>query len=351
MSSRTTATPATAWGGEPAPDVDALRGGELNITDTSSTLVPQDSESLPSLLARAGQRLLDARSAGEVLEAKKIAEAALALAKITKAANETHADCLRIILRAEMRMAEEIDADPNVAPRGWKSDVQRSDITTLDDIGVSRQRLAEWRGVRDAGEEVVEEAIQEALDEGRAPTKADITRKVRGTQGTGDNEWFTPAEWIELARAVLGAIDTDPASNEHAQRTVRASVFYTKETDGLTKDWNGNIWLNPPYAQPFISHFADKMIEELDNGNVSSAIMLTHNYTDTQWFQKLTARADSICFPRGRIRFEAPDGSLASPTQGQAFFYFGNQPEVFVSTFGKIGRVLRPLLSLEMPPR
>ena len=41
MSSRTTATPATAWGGEPAPDVDALRGGELNITDTSSTLIPQ----------------------------------------------------------------------------------------------------------------------------------------------------------------------------------------------------------------------------------------------------------------------------------------------------------------------
>jgi N6-adenosine-specific RNA methylase IME4 len=41
MSPPTTATPATAWGGEPAPDVDALRGGELSITDTSSTLIPQ----------------------------------------------------------------------------------------------------------------------------------------------------------------------------------------------------------------------------------------------------------------------------------------------------------------------
>jgi N6-adenosine-specific RNA methylase IME4 len=40
MSSRTTATPATACG-EPAPDVDALRGGELSITDTSSTQIPQ----------------------------------------------------------------------------------------------------------------------------------------------------------------------------------------------------------------------------------------------------------------------------------------------------------------------
>ena len=40
MSPRITATPATAGSSEPAPDVDALRGGELN-TDTSSTLIPQ----------------------------------------------------------------------------------------------------------------------------------------------------------------------------------------------------------------------------------------------------------------------------------------------------------------------
>ena len=66
-------------------------------------------ENLPGLLARAGQRLLDARDAAEVLEAKHLAEAALHLAKVTNAAKETHADCLRIIARAEMRMADEID--------------------------------------------------------------------------------------------------------------------------------------------------------------------------------------------------------------------------------------------------
>jgi N6-adenosine-specific RNA methylase IME4 len=40
MSAPITATPATARNGEPASDVDALRGGELNI-DTSSILIPQ----------------------------------------------------------------------------------------------------------------------------------------------------------------------------------------------------------------------------------------------------------------------------------------------------------------------
>jgi hypothetical protein len=66
--------------------------------------VSGDADSLPTLLSRAGQRLLYARTSAQVLEAKKIAELALHYAKVTNAANETHADCLRIITRAEMRM-------------------------------------------------------------------------------------------------------------------------------------------------------------------------------------------------------------------------------------------------------
>jgi hypothetical protein len=91
---------------------------------------------------------------------------------------------------------------------------------TLNDLGISRQRLSEWREVRDAGEEIVEEAIQDALDEGRAPTKTDIKNHVRGTFGTGNMEWNTPAEYIELARNALGGIDLDPASNDLAQKTI-----------------------------------------------------------------------------------------------------------------------------------
>ena len=72
--------------------------------------VSGDADSLPALLSRAGQRLLYARTSAQVLEAKKIAELALHYAKVTNAANETHADCLRIITRAEMRMADEVDA-------------------------------------------------------------------------------------------------------------------------------------------------------------------------------------------------------------------------------------------------
>lgn len=174
----------------------------------------------------------------------------------------------------------------------------------------------------------------------KAKTGNNSTDHVRGTFGTGENEWYTPADYIELARQVLGAIDLDPASSEQANATVCAGTFYTEEDDGLQQEWVGRVWLNPPYAQPAISQFAEKMCVEREAGNVLSAIVLTHNYTDTAWFQSLARTADAICFTRGRVRFVSPEGELAAPTQGQAFFYIGHDVARFAEVFADVGFVV-----------
>lgn len=36
-------------------------------------------------------------------------------------------------------------------------------------------------------------------------------KKIRGTQGTGENEWYTPARYIELVRSVRRASTPDLA--------------------------------------------------------------------------------------------------------------------------------------------
>ena len=97
--------------------------------------------------------------------------------------------------------------------------------------------------------------------------------------------------------------------------------------------------MNPPYAQPAIAQFADKMVHEWNCERIEAAIMLTHNYTDTAWFQALASVATAICSPRGRIRFVSPEGDLASPTQGQAFFYVGHDAGIFSDVFEQIGFV------------
>jgi phage N-6-adenine-methyltransferase len=196
--------------------------------------------------------------------------------------------------------------------------------------------------------EVPEDKFGRILAERRATVQAANAKvtvdllgdaKVRGTQGTGDNEWFTPADIVAEVRKVLGVIDLDPASCDQAQRTVQAVQYFTLKDDGLTQPWHGNVFLNPPYAQPYIDNFADKIIAEFEASRVTSAIMLTHNYTDSTWFQKLAIASDAICFTKGRIRFEAPDGTLAAPTQGQAFFYFGKDVPKFTQVFAWLGFV------------
>jgi len=156
-------------------------------------------------------------------------------------------------------------------------------------------------------------------------------------QYTGEYEWYTPAEYIEAARAAMGGIDLDPASHEAAQLTVKASHFFTDVEDGRMQDWYGRVWMNPPYVQPLIHEFIEKLIAESVSGRVTQAIVLTHNSTDTLWFHRLEEVAARICFTRGRIAFIDPQGERCAPTQGQAFFYLGEDATRFDDVFKKFG--------------
>jgi phage N-6-adenine-methyltransferase len=206
--------------------------------------------------------------------------------------------------------------------------------------GIRHQQLSKWN------ERLADEDEYRALLFSTAQRKAMALRgqsDQRGASGTGENEWFTPAEHIERARLVLGAIDLDPATHKKAQETVRAERWFTKATNGLEQEWIGRIWLNPPYAQPHIADFVSKMVNERKAGRVTAAIMLTHNYTDTAWFHEAISIADAICFTRGRVKFYEPNGKIAAPTQGQAFFYFGSDVELFTRIFCVVGFVVCPV--------
>lgn len=168
-------------------------------------------------------------------------------------------------------------------------------------------------------------------------------------QGTGENEWYTPQEYVEAAREVLGDFDLDPASSDIAQQRIKAAEYFTLADDGLSKDWYGRVWLNPPYAQPAIRQFIEKLCAEYSDSDVVGAVLLTHNYTDTAWFHIAAQQASAICFTRGRIGFLSPEGKRAAPTQGQAFFYFGPDSERFADVFQRFGLVVSVARSQSAP--
>jgi phage N-6-adenine-methyltransferase len=155
-------------------------------------------------------------------------------------------------------------------------------------------------------------------------------------QNSGENEWYTPKYIIDAARNTMGSIDLDPASNELADKIVQATKYYTKETDGLDKTWNGNVWMNPPYDKNLMPKFSQKFVSELSN--IDQGCVLVNNATDTQWMQNIMDVCDAICFLRSRVKFIDMDGkATGSPLQGQAVMYFGKNIKKFYDNFNSLG--------------
>lgn len=184
-----------------------------------------------------------------------------------------------------------------------------------------------------------QDEIAERIEQGESPKDVvqEVIHRPHVSNNSGNNEWYTPKQYIELAREVLGEIDVDPASCEYANETVMAKQFYSIENDGLTKHWYGKVWMNPPYAADFVSRFTEKFIEEYDSGNITEGIVLVNNATETSWFINMVQYAKAVVFPKGRIRYESPTKETNAPLQGQAFIYFGENAAKFISTFSSVG--------------
>jgi len=221
-----------------------------------------------------------------------------------------------------------------------------------------------WREVVEThGEHITASKVQEVADRWKSvseqvrqakeqpmfsPEPEAIIEEARNNRphvanNSGENEWYTPAEYIEAARAAMGSIDLDPATSETANNVVQAATIYTAGINGLDQDWGGNVWLNPPYGQPLIAQLSEKMVSEYTCGNVNQAIVLVNNATETRWFQQMAERAKVICFPSGRIRYWGLDGVKNTPLQGQAFLYFGDNAGRFIQYFSNFGLCLQIL--------
>lgn len=182
---------------------------------------------------------------------------------------------------------------------------------------------------------VQHEIIHEINDGGRVLEV--IKKHVHVSQNSGENEWYTPPEFIEAARSVMGCIDLDPASSDIANNIVKADKYYTKANDGLFEEWKGNIWMNPPYSQPLVSNFIDKFI----NSEFNQAVILVNNATETKWFQSIAEISQAICFPSSRIKFLDVNGEPKMyPLQGQSLLYFGDDKDKFINEFKKFGFVV-----------
>jgi phage N-6-adenine-methyltransferase len=290
----------------------------------------------------------EAKSVDEVKSVRDQAEAMRAYAKQAKN-KQLEIDASEIRFRAERRIGELMGAQRETVGlnsgkllRGSEPD-PRASLPTLSEAGIDKHLADRARKYAAVPEQEFESILADRRDrietENKRVTVNLMEAGHRVTLNTGENEWYTPDEYLDLARQALGGFDLDPASSRLANERVRATNIFTEEDDGLKQEWKGRVWMNPPYAQPLINDFADKLVAEYDAGNVTAAIVLTNDSTDTAWFHTLANNCSGICFTRGRIRFVSPRGEAGTPTQGQAFFYFGIDADIFADVFHDVGFV------------
>lgn len=117
--------------------------------------------------------------------------------------------------------------------------------------------------------------------------------KKRNPDADSD-EWCTPKS---LADA-LGEFHLDPASNDRSH--IRAQRRYTKADDGLSKVWEGAVFLNPPYSNPL------PWCERLRDHKGPWVTLVKLDPT-TKWWAALMAGCSDWAPFRSRIKFERPD--------------------------------------------
>ena len=165
--------------------------------------------------------------------------------------------------------------------------------------------------------------------------EADIDPRT-AIHASKSNQWYTPAEYIAGARAVMGGIDVDPASNDEANEIVKATTYYTAENDGLVREWPGRVWLNPPWGGQQ-AQFIAKLLEQFTVGTVTEAVVLVNAHaTETDWFAPLWDHL--LCFTDHRINFYGGNG--VGSTHGSVFIYLGPNDDGFIREFAKWGYVV-----------
>jgi len=128
--------------------------------------------------------------------------------------------------------------------------------------------------------------------------------------------WSSPKHIVDMVRERHGLIICDPASdgNNSTADSIRGHYF-TKEDDGLAQDWIGTLtYINPPYGRGLIN-WVSKAIEQFENGNSETIVMLLPSRSDTKWFHLLYEHWNcKIEFIKGRLKFGTSTNSAPFPS-------------------------------------
>lgn len=117
-------------------------------------------------------------------------------------------------------------------------------------------------------------------------------------------DWCTPVDFFNKLNKKFHFV-LDSAATD---KTAKCYLYYTPETDGLSKSWNrgGAVFCNPPYGRG-IRKWVKKAYEE-SQAMSYPIVLLIPARIDTAYFHDYIYGKAKIHFVRGRLRFTDDKG-------------------------------------------
>lgn len=137
-----------------------------------------------------------------------------------------------------------------------------------------------------------------------------------GMMSSNSAEWATPLAFYEELNKEFG-FTLDPCSTTENHK---CDKYFTKEDDGLSKDWSGEtVFCNPPYGRE-LPKWVEKCHTESQKG--ATCVMLIPARTDTSYFHNYIYGKHEIRFIKGRLHFNeskqgAPFPSMVVVMRGE----------------------------------
>ena len=114
-------------------------------------------------------------------------------------------------------------------------------------------------------------------------------------------EWERPDEFFTALDKEFGFTLDACASHENA----KCAVYFTRDDNGMEKNWSGTVWLNPPYGRE-IGRWIEKAEREVLKG--ATVVALIPARTDTRWWHEIVMKHE-VRFLRGRLYFKDNQGN------------------------------------------
>jgi len=142
------------------------------------------------------------------------------------------------------------------------------------------------------------------------------------------DEWYTPKYIFD---ALNCCFDLDVAAPNDGPRHVPCFRWFS--SNALDLDWEGFVWMNPPFGgRNAIDPWLKKFFEH------GKGIALVPDRTSAPWFQNNAKKASAILFLAPKVKFERPDGRIGkSPGSGTALFAAGNNGANVLRQATKLG--------------